>query len=168
MLISSQSPLLTTRAASSGVQSLRLYSDSYWKGIAIAFLFSVFRDMIDRLFFNRTVQKRRAEPPPRPHGSCHPDRAQTPRQCAFILPCVTELSMLNSPILPGCSACFCADGANQPMTAGACAKSKAPPGDGDLPAGDAVGVGAVGQIYGHTAPGVLQVEDAPNTGLRPS
>ena len=64
MLISSQSPLLTTRAASSGVQSLRLYSDSYWKGIAIAFLFSVFRDMIDRLFFNRTVQKRRAEPPP--------------------------------------------------------------------------------------------------------
>lgn len=41
-------------------------------------------------------------------------------------------------------------------------------GDGDLPAGDAVGVGAVGQIYGHTAAGVLQVEDAPNTGLRPS
>lgn len=41
-------------------------------------------------------------------------------------------------------------------------------GDGDLPAGDAVGVGAVGQIYGHTAPGVLQVEDAPNTASGPS
>lgn len=54
------------------------------------------------------------------------------------------------------------------MTAGACAKSKAPPGDGDLPAGDAVGVGAVRQIYGHTAAGALQVEDAPNTASGPS
>lgn len=41
-------------------------------------------------------------------------------------------------------------------------------GDGDLLAGDAVGVGAVGQIYGHTAASVLQVEDAPNTASGPS